>query len=277
MRRKRKDDDTGLLSESTHSHRLTPVDVQQKEFRLAFRGYNERDVDAFLDEVTEELTALQEERKRLQEAAGSGSTGDGSPGVAMFDTAEASREAEEVLARAREEADAIVRDAEYRATGMASSGSISMGDEDAEAVSAFLGQEREFLQNLAALIQRHAESVKDIARRARETQERQERPDDVPVATEAGGERPWAAILEPPQEVPTPAPEEPDRVTIVETASSGPEAPAEEARVSDEGKQDERREPGAPEPSRSAPVGAEPATARDEGARSLRELFWGED
>ena len=33
--------------------RLTPVDVQQKEFRLAVRGYNEREVDQFLDEVTE--------------------------------------------------------------------------------------------------------------------------------------------------------------------------------------------------------------------------------
>ena len=43
---------------------LTPVDVQQVQFRLAFRGYNEGDVDAFLDRITEELTARIEERER---------------------------------------------------------------------------------------------------------------------------------------------------------------------------------------------------------------------
>ena len=38
--------------------RIAPADVQQVEFRLAFRGYNERDVDAFLDRITEGLGFL---------------------------------------------------------------------------------------------------------------------------------------------------------------------------------------------------------------------------
>ena len=46
--------------------RLTPVDVQQKEFRLAVRGYNEREVDKFLDEVTEEMARLYAENTRLR-------------------------------------------------------------------------------------------------------------------------------------------------------------------------------------------------------------------
>ena len=46
--------------------RLTPVDVQQKEFRLAVRGYNEREVDEFLDEVTEEMARLYAENTRLR-------------------------------------------------------------------------------------------------------------------------------------------------------------------------------------------------------------------
>src|ERR671915_263391 len=57
--------------------RLTPEEVQKKEFRLAFRGYHERDVDEFLDQVTETLAALHEENKRLleqlQEAGAGGS------------------------------------------------------------------------------------------------------------------------------------------------------------------------------------------------------------
>src|SRR2546428_787206 len=49
------------------SSRITPVEIQQKEFGLAFRGYNERDVDQFLDEVTEEVARLYAENKRLRE------------------------------------------------------------------------------------------------------------------------------------------------------------------------------------------------------------------
>src|SRR5919197_535097 len=39
-------------------HGITPVDIQRKEFRLAFRGYSEREVDSFLDEVTEESARI---------------------------------------------------------------------------------------------------------------------------------------------------------------------------------------------------------------------------
>src|SRR5947208_15345604 len=51
--------------------RLTPIDIQQKEFRGARwgRGYNEGDVDQFLDEVTEEIARLHAENKRLREEA----------------------------------------------------------------------------------------------------------------------------------------------------------------------------------------------------------------
>ncbi len=39
--------------------RLTPIDVQQKEFRVSrFGGYKMRDVDEFLDQMTDTLTAL---------------------------------------------------------------------------------------------------------------------------------------------------------------------------------------------------------------------------
>src|SRR6266508_1448083 len=45
MRKKKQDtQEAGFTTPATRP-RLTPIDVQQKEFRLAFRGYNERDVD----------------------------------------------------------------------------------------------------------------------------------------------------------------------------------------------------------------------------------------
>ena len=46
MPRKRHDTNEVGFTTSGTTRRLTPIDIQQKEFRLAFRGYNERDVDA---------------------------------------------------------------------------------------------------------------------------------------------------------------------------------------------------------------------------------------
>jgi DivIVA domain-containing protein len=45
---------------------LRPQDIVQKEFREAFRGYNQADVDLFLDQVTQEITRLNEENERLR-------------------------------------------------------------------------------------------------------------------------------------------------------------------------------------------------------------------
>jgi DivIVA domain-containing protein len=45
---------------------LTPQDVVRKEFREAFRGYNQADVDLFLDEIVDEMARLVEENQRLK-------------------------------------------------------------------------------------------------------------------------------------------------------------------------------------------------------------------
>jgi DivIVA domain-containing protein len=45
---------------------LKPQDIVQKEFREAFRGYNQADVDLFLDQVTQEITRLTDENERLR-------------------------------------------------------------------------------------------------------------------------------------------------------------------------------------------------------------------
>lgn len=45
---------------------VNPQDVVRKEFREAFRGYNQADVDLFLDEVVDEMTRLVEENQRLK-------------------------------------------------------------------------------------------------------------------------------------------------------------------------------------------------------------------
>ena len=46
---------------------LTPLDVQQQQFRVRFRGFDIREVDLFLEQVAEAFTALKSENKELRE------------------------------------------------------------------------------------------------------------------------------------------------------------------------------------------------------------------
>lgn len=156
--------------------RLTPIDVQQKEFRLAFRGYNERDVDEFLDLVTEELAAYVEENRRLQDQDGMAGFTSPSGGI---DATDVSREAEEILARARAKAGAIVRDAEEGAAAIIGPAAAGTGDHRAM-IGPFLSREREFLQSLGQLVQEHAETVRRMVKVAKDRAASAE-----PAATEA--------------------------------------------------------------------------------------------
>lgn len=45
---------------------VSPQDIQDKEFREAFRGYNEDDVDTFLDEIAVEFGRLYQENQRMK-------------------------------------------------------------------------------------------------------------------------------------------------------------------------------------------------------------------
>jgi DivIVA domain-containing protein len=45
---------------------LNPQDIVRKEFREALRGYNQADVDLFLDDVVEEFTRLADENQKMK-------------------------------------------------------------------------------------------------------------------------------------------------------------------------------------------------------------------
>jgi DivIVA domain-containing protein len=159
LRRKKKEtqeEAAGFAGEGAlpDRRRLTPADVQEKVFRLSFRGYNEQDVDRFLDEVTEELASLHEENKRLRERA------EDSGGMASSEILkEAERRAGETVRQAREYAARLMEDAGKRST---EGGSASAASPPPPA--SFLRRERDFLQKLASLIQEHAEAMKSQAR-----------------------------------------------------------------------------------------------------------------
>lgn len=47
---------------------LTPVDIHNKEFKRSFRGYNEDEIDDFLDNIGNDYEKLYRENRQLQEA-----------------------------------------------------------------------------------------------------------------------------------------------------------------------------------------------------------------
>jgi cell division initiation protein len=190
MRKKKHDaeSDSAMIAPATRP-RLTPTDVQQKEFRLAFRGYNERDVDEFLDLVTEELAAYAEENRRLREE----------PASQSVDVADRSGD-DEILARAREEAARIIREAEQRASLLAVGSAAAAGDSRA-AVAPYLNREREFLQSLGQLVQSHAETIRGMVQGHRAAiSTSPQAPAPIEAASEASREEIGDAITIPEEE-----------------------------------------------------------------------------
>jgi DivIVA domain-containing protein len=196
MRKKKRDaQEAGFTAPATRP-RLTPIDVQQKEFRLAFRGYNERDVDEFLDLVTEELAAYTEENRRLQDRADSNVESLGGADVTW-----ASREAEGILERARADAASAVAEAEERAAAILAAAGAGPADPRG-VIAPYLNREREFLQSLGQLVQQHADSVRRMVRSAKEQaatpSSAGEDVDEVPrVRVEPAPVKPMAAPVQP--------------------------------------------------------------------------------
>jgi DivIVA domain-containing protein len=257
--------------------RITPVDIQQKEFRLAMRGYHEQDVDQFLDEITEEVARLHAENKRLREELEFAGTRHLDVGGAQ--------EAEAILRRARDEAERLLAEARARASALTAP-STSSAD-----LGPFIVREREFLQGLADLIQSHAEGVKEQLRRAR-------------GATGATPPPPAPGQVEPPAAEPSPehetahqpvdeptrpwslaaqAPDEPRRPEVTQAETPDREIPE----IAGQDWTQYYMGPAAPTPPPASfaavpdddivDLTGEPSEIDDAGDRSLRELFWGED
>lgn len=258
-RRQAQQEDARPAAASGEQKRITPVDIQQKEFRLSFRGYHEGEVDQFLDELTEEVARLYAENKRLREELDFKRTD-------RLDT-QATGEADAILRQAREAAARIVEEARARAsTAGASAGSEPLTlQAGAALLGPFLAREREFLQGLASLIQRHADAVKEGLTRARQEMivARPEPPHPAPAPTETETSSGDAdAIVESAEA----AGDDPDEAPGGSERTGTPTEPRAEQvmDLTDEAVEVDK-------PAR------QPVAADDRDDRSLREFFWGED
>ena len=98
---------------------LSPLDIHNKDFGKGFRGYNEDEVNEFLDQIIKDFELLLKEKKELEEKLKSSSER-----VGHFTTIEstlqksiviAQEAAEEVRRNSQKEAKLIVKEAEKNA------------------------------------------------------------------------------------------------------------------------------------------------------------------
>ena len=259
--------------------RIGPEDIQQKEFRLAFRGYDERDVDLFLDELTEEVARLRSENERLMRQlefrgtqelrAGSTEDGEAILGQARQEADAllqgAREEKEAILGQARQEADRIRAGAKGEAVG-AAAGTAS----DSGRLDSFVSREREFLQSLASLIQSHAEAVKADLRSAGSG-----RPVTPGVETTGAGRSSPQAVVWRPEAGPEAGPSEagPPGAAAGATTGAGAIAGMPSSGAMPASEEESLEEPGGEPGARLY----EPPEEEPERQRSIRELFWGSD
>lgn len=98
---------------------LTPMEIHNRDFPKSFRGYNEDQVDQFLDEIVEDFERLYKENQELKEKLGL--LGDQ---LNQYKTIEntlketlvtAQKAADEVVAAAQKKAELIIDEAEGQA------------------------------------------------------------------------------------------------------------------------------------------------------------------
>lgn len=128
---------------------ITPLDIQQKQFRPAFRGLDRREVDAFLNSVAEdwervlsELHALKEHERRQERIIESFREREQ---LLQETLVSAQQMKDDIAAQARKEADLIIGRAELEAERIV--------ERAHERLTALLGEIAELKRNRVALLQ----------------------------------------------------------------------------------------------------------------------------
>ncbi|MCD6020598.1 MAG: DivIVA protein [Actinomycetia bacterium] len=237
MRKKDVADQSGSEWDRPAGGRVSPLDVQQKEFRVTRVGvgYRMREVDEFLDQVTDTLSALIAENEQLRASSG-GASATSAPDIPPGATASSAERA---------------------------------------AVDAFLQREKGFLQNLGGLVQAHAEELRSMIRATRDAPPpvavaREEPvPEQEPVVEQepvAESVAETEAVAEGEEPAPT---ERVDEAPSSEPIASGEDEGHEPAAITGVIAEEPIRLED-PEPARSR-------RSEEKEGDSLRELFWGED
>ena len=198
--------------------KLTPLDIHHKEFGHALRGYNEEQVDAFLDEVADEFERLFKENidlsERLEAAAERVRTYQAMEATLQNTMVAATRSAEEIGAKARNEAEVTMRDAEIKAKEIIHN-ALQQRQKVANELIRIKQAEEEFRGRYRALLESQMRSVSEVSL-----------PDDVNVLLGDTDEGTVGDVEVRPMATPAPAPVEKPAPAPVREPASAPAHPA---------------------------------------------------
>ena len=145
--------------------KLTPLDIHHKEFGHALRGYNEAEVDAFLDAVADELERLFKENIDLSERI------EGlEQKVRSYQDMErtlhntlvsAQKSADEIMQKARMEGDAVVKEAEVKAKEIIHN-ALTQKQKATNDLTRIKQAEEEFRRNFKMLIEGHLRNLAEV-------------------------------------------------------------------------------------------------------------------
>ena len=196
--------------------RLTPLDIHHKEFNHSLRGYNEVEVDEFLDSVADELERLFKENidlsEKIEALEGKVREYQDMERTLHNTLLSAQKSADEIALKAQREGDAVLKEAEVKAREIIHEALTSK-----QKATADLGRikqaEEEFRATFKALLERHLRSIGEVAL-----------PGDVQLMVgKAGEETLMQADVTGPAAAPTRPMGEPEAVTL---SSMEPEPPA---------------------------------------------------
>ncbi|MEW6447912.1 MAG: DivIVA domain-containing protein [Bacillota bacterium] len=97
---------------------VTPFEIHRKEFRRVFRGYDEQEVDEFLDRLAGTVEQLQRENEELRsrsQAAERLQKPYGNPGVRPLGMADLLQEVDEKIGELKQEVERIISSASVEA------------------------------------------------------------------------------------------------------------------------------------------------------------------
>lgn len=146
--------------------KLTPLDIHHKEFSHSLRGYNEEQVDRFLDEVADEFERLFKENialsEKLEAAQAKLSEFEMQRNTINNTLMAAQRSADEIVAKAGADGEAVVRDAELKAKEIIHN-ALAKKQQVAGELIRIKQAEEEFRSRYKTLLETNLRSVAEIA------------------------------------------------------------------------------------------------------------------
>ncbi len=146
--------------------KLTPLDIHHKEFRRSLRGYDESEVDNFLDEVADDFERLFKENIELSEKL-DGATEQLRRYQVNEQTIQntmlaAQRSAEDIVGKANADADQVLRDAELKAKEIIHN-ALQQKQQVAGELTRIKAAEEDFRTRFKSMLDAAASQVNEVA------------------------------------------------------------------------------------------------------------------